>query len=153
MAETSKKLVYNEIKELSFLDELLEWNKDKTVYYWIIVLCTWLSVGLAFYHLFVAVYGTPEGRSFRSIHLSAMMVLAVFIYPLFRNSIKDPLFINDDKKGNLLRVFGYGYDLTIILSIIFVQLWTTWDVENFMMRYGDKYICLLYTSPSPRDSV
>ena len=140
MAETSKKLVYNEIKELSFLDELLEWNKDKTIYYWIIVLCTWLSVGLAFYHLFVAVYGTPEGRSFRSIHLSAMMVLAVFIYPLFRNSIKDPLFINDDKKGNLLRVFGYGYDLTIILSIIFVQLWTTWDVENFMMRYGDKYI-------------
>ena len=99
-----------------------------------------MSVGLAFYHLFVAVYGTPEGRSFRSIHLSAMMVLAVFIYPLFRNSIKDPLFINDDKKGNLLRVFGYGYDLTIILSIIFVQLWTTWDVENFMMRYGDKYI-------------
>ena len=140
MAETSKKLVYNEIKELSFLDELLEWNKDKTIYYWIIVLCTWLSVGLAFYHLFVAVYCTPEGRSFRSIHLSAMMVLAVFIYPLFRNSIKDPLFINDDKKGNLLRVFGYGYDLTIILSIIFVQLWTTWDVENFMMRYGDKYI-------------
>ncbi len=140
MAETSKKLVYNEIKELSFLDELLEWNKDKTIYYWIIVLCTWLSVGLAFYHLFVAVYGTPEGRSFRSIHLSAMMVLAVFIYPLFRNSIKDPLFIHDDKKGNLLRVFGYGYDLTIILSIIFVQLWTTWDVENFMMRYGDKYI-------------
>ena len=116
MAETSKKLVYNEIKELSFLDELLEWNKDKTIYYWIIVLCTWLSVGLAFYHLFVAVYGTPEGRSFRSIHLSAMMVLAVFIFPLFRNSIKDPLFINDDKKGNLLRVFGYGYDLTIILS-------------------------------------
>jgi len=140
MAETSKKLVYNEIKELSFLDELLEWNKDKTIYYWIIVICTWLSVGLAFYHLFVAVYGTPEGRSFRSIHLSAMMVLAVFIYPLFRNSIKDPLFINNDKKGNLLRVFGYGYDLTIILSIIFVQLWTTWDVENFMMRYGDKYI-------------
>ena len=140
MAETSKKLVYNEIKELSFLDELLEWNKDKTIYYWIIVLCTWLSVGLAFYHLFVAVYGTPEGRSFRSIHLSAMMVLAVFIYPLFRNSIKDPLFINNDRKGNLLRVFGYGYDLTIILSIIFVQLWTTWDVENFMMRYGDKYI-------------
>ena len=140
MAETSKKLVYNEIKELSFLDELLEWNKDKTIYYWIIVICTWLSVGLAFYHLFVAVYGTPEGRSFRSIHLSAMMVLAVFIYPLFRNSIKDPLFINNDRKGNLLRVFGYGYDLTIILSIIFVQLWTTWDVENFMMRYGDKYI-------------
>jgi len=83
MAQNSKKLVYNEIKELSFLDELLEWNKDKTVYYWIIVICSWLSIGLAFYHLFVAVYGTPEGRSFRSIHLSAMMVLAVFYIPTF----------------------------------------------------------------------
>ena len=140
MAQNSKKLVYNEIKELSFLDELLEWNKDKTVYYWIIVICSWLSIGLAFYHLFVAVYGTPEGRSFRSIHLSAMMVLAVFIYPLFRSSIKDPVILKDDKKGNLLRSFGFGYDLIILLLIIFVQLWTTWDIESFMMRYGDKYI-------------
>ena len=69
-----------------------------------------------------------------------MMVLAVFIYPLFRNNIKDPLFIEDDQKGNLLRAIGFGYDLVVILLILFVQLWTTWDIENFMMRYGDKYI-------------
>ena len=69
-----------------------------------------------------------------------MMVLAVFIYPLFRNNIKDQLIIQDDHKGNRLRLFGFTYDLLIIISIIFVQLWTTWDIENFMMRYGDKYI-------------
>ena len=69
-----------------------------------------------------------------------MMVLAVFIYPLFRNNIKDPVIIKNDSKGNFLRSLGFCYDLIIILSIIFVQLWTTWDVENFMMRYGDKYI-------------
>ena len=140
MAQNTKKLEYNEVKETSFFDELLEWNKDKSIYYWIIIVCSWLSIGLAFYHLFVAVYGTPEGRSFRSIHLSAMMVLAVFIYPLFRNSIKDPIILENDKNGNLLRFLGFSYDLLIILSIIFVQLWTTWDVETFMMRYGDKYI-------------
>jgi len=140
MAQNTKKLEYNEIKETSFFDELLEWNKDKSIYYWIIIVCSWLSIGLAFYHLFVAVYGTPEGRSFRSIHLSAMMILAVFIYPLFRNSIKDPIILENDKNGNLLRFLGFSYDLLIILSIIFVQLWTTWDVETFMMRYGDKYI-------------
>jgi hypothetical protein len=83
MSQNQKKLVYNEIKEESFFDELLEWNKDKSIYYWIIVICSWLSVGLAFYHLFVAVYGTPEGRSFRSIHLSAMMVLAVLYIQFF----------------------------------------------------------------------
>ena len=140
MSQNTQKLVYNEVKDVSFFDELLEWNKDKSIYYWIIVVCSWLSIGLAFYHLFVAVYGTPEGRSFRSIHLSGMMVLAVFIYPLFRSNIKDPLFIKNDKRGNILRAFGFAFDLTIIISIIFIQLWTTWDVENFMMRYGDKYI-------------
>ena len=77
MSQTQKKLIYNEVKEVSFFDELIEWSKDKSLYYWIIVICSWLSIGLAFYHLFVAVYGTPEGRSFRSVHLSAMMVLAV----------------------------------------------------------------------------
>ena len=125
MSQTQKKLIYNEVKEVSFFDELLEWSKDKSLYYCIIVICSWLSIGLAFYHLFVAVYGTPEGRSFRSVHLSAMMVLAVFIYPLFRNNIKDQLIIQDDHKGNRLRLFGFTYDLLII--------------------------CLLYTSPSPRD--
>ena len=114
MSQTSKKLVYNEVKETSFFDELLEWNKDKSVYYWILVICSWLSVGLAFYHLFVAVYGTPEGRSFRSIHLSAMMVLAVFIYPLFRNSVKDPIVLERDRKGNFYRIFGFSYDLSLI---------------------------------------
>ncbi len=140
MQSTSKKLVYNEVKEISFLDELIQWSKSKSLYYWIIVICSWLSVSLAFYHLFVAVYGTPEGRSFRSVHLSVMMILAVFIYPLFRNSINEKIIIPHDKNKNILRIFGSIYDFLIIVAIIFVQLWTIWDVETFMMRYGDKYI-------------
>ena len=140
MQSSSKKLVYNEVKEISFLDELIQWGKNKSLYYWIIIICSWLSIGLAFYHLFVAVYGTPEGRSFRSVHLSVMMILAVFIYPVFRKSINDKIILPNDEKGNFLRLFGSIYDFLIIISIIFVQLWTTWDVETFMMRYGDKYI-------------
>ena len=140
MQSSSKKLVYNEVKEISFLDELIQWSKKKSLYYWIIIICSWLSIGLAFYHLFVAVYGTPEGRSFRSVHLSVMMILAVFIYPVFRKSINDKIILPNDEKGNFLRLLGSFYDLLIIISIIFVQLWTTWDVETFMMRYGDKYI-------------
>ena len=140
MQSSSKKLVYNEVKEISFLDELIQWGRNKSLYYWIIIICSWLSIGLAFYHLFVAVYGTPEGRSFRSVHLSVMMILAVFIYPVFRKSINDKIILPNDEKGNFLRLFGSIYDFLIIISIIFVQLWTTWDVETFMMRYGDKYI-------------
>ena len=140
MKSTSKKLVYNEVKEISFLDELLQWSKSKSLYYWLIIICSWLSISLAFYHLFVAVYGTPEGRSFRSVHLSVMVILAVFIYPLFRKNINDKIMKPNDEKGNFFRLFGSIYDFLIIISIIFVQLWTTWDVETFMMRYGDKYI-------------
>ena len=140
MQSSSKKLVYNEVKEISFLDELIQWSKNKSLYYWIIIICSWLSIGLAFYHLFVAVYGTPEGRSFRSVHLSVMMILAVFIYPVFRKSINDKIILPNDEKGNFLRLLGSIYDFLIIISIIIVQLWTTWDVETFMMRYGDKYI-------------
>ena len=140
MQSSSKKLVYNEVKEISFLDELIQWSKSKSLYYWIIIICSWLSIGLAFYHLFVAVYGTPEGRSFRSVHLSVMMILAVFIYPAYRKSINDKIILPNDEKGNFLRLLGSIYDFLIIISIIFVQLWTTWDVETFMMRYGDKYI-------------
>ena len=140
MQSSSKKLVYNEVKEISFLDELIQWSKSKSLYYWIIIICSWLSIGLAFYHLFVAVYGTPEGRSFRSVHLSVMMILAVFIYPVFRKGINDKIILPNDEKGNFLRLLGSIYDFLIIISIIFVQLWTTWDVETFMMRYGDKYI-------------
>ena len=140
MQSSSKKLVYNEVKEISFLDELIQWSRNKSLYYWIIIICSWLSIGLAFYHLFVAVYGTPEGRSFRSVHLSVMMILAVIIYPVFRKSINDKIILPNDEKGNFLRLLGSIYDFLIIISIIFVQLWTTWDVETFMMRYGDKYI-------------
>ncbi len=69
-----------------------------------------------------------------------MMILAVFIYPVFRKSINDKIILPNDEKSNFLRLLGSIYDLLIIISIIFVQLWTTWDVETFMMRYGDKYI-------------
>ena len=95
MSKSTKKLVYNEVKEVSFLDELLQWSKEKSLTYWIIVICSWLSVSLAFYHLFVAVYGTPEGRSFRSVHLSVMMIIAVFIFPKLDTLMATLLFVEE----------------------------------------------------------
>ena len=68
-----------------------------------------------------------------------MMILAVFIYPLFRQNLKDPIIIKNDE-NNFLRVIGFLYDFIIILLILFVQLWTIWDIETFTLRYGDKYI-------------
>ena len=116
MQSSPKKLVYNEVKEISFLDELIQWSKNKSLYYWIIIICSWLSIGLAFYHLFVAVYGTPEGRSFRSVHLSVMMILAVFIYPVFRKSINDKIILPNDEKGNFLGSVSGGCVETSVIT-------------------------------------
>ena len=63
----------------------------------------------------------------------------LFIYPLFRNSLKEPILIKGDNK-NFIRSIGFIYDLSIILLILFVQIWTIWDIETFTLRYGDKYI-------------
>ena len=90
-----------------------------------------ISVGLGLYHLFVAVFGPPEGRSFRSIHLTGMLTLAVLMYPLGRASATAPL-------TNAASRLGFAVDLLIVVAVFFVQIWTLWDVTAFHMRYGDK---------------
>ena len=129
MSKPTKKLVYNEVKEVSFLDELLQWSKEKSLTYWIIVICSWLSVSLAFYHLFVAVYGTPEGRSFRSVHLSVMMIIAVFIFPKWFTPISA---IN-----GTLSLSPIIFDPNSTFFLIFISLrikFSQLDLHNFYLR-------------------
>ena len=90
-----------------------------------------ISVGLGLYHIYVAVFGPPEGRSFRSIHLTGMLTLAIMMYPLMRSSVSAPLKTASNKLGALI-------DLIIIGAVFFVQIWTLWDIDAFHMRYGEK---------------
>ncbi|MEM6662558.1 MAG: TRAP transporter permease [Pseudomonadota bacterium] len=136
MSEQASALDYHEKQELGFLERLL---LDRRVNFAnsLLFFCAVLSIALAIFHLFTAVWGTPEGRSFRSVHLTVMLTLAVLMYPLFRNTMRDPVIVPGDPK-NALRMAGLGIDLVLVGLVLFVQLWTIWDIDAFHMRYGEK---------------
>lgn len=136
MSETTSPLDYQEKQELGYLERLL---LDRRLNFanGLLFFCAVISIALAVFHIFVAVWGTPEGRSFRSVHLTVMLTLAILMYPLFRTSMRDPVIVPGDPKSGL-RALGLGIDLVLVGLILFVQLWTIWDINAFHMRYGEK---------------
>ena len=133
--EASGTLTYHEPQELGFLERLLV-NRSVTAANALLFFCATISIGLAIFHLYTAVFGTPEGRSFRSVHLTVMLTLAILMYPLFRKSMRDPVLVPGDPR-NALRFGGLAIDLLLVGFIVFVQLWTIWDIDAFHMRYGE----------------
>ncbi len=129
-------ITYHERPELGFLERLLV-HRGVTAGNVLLFFCATISIGLAIFHLYTAVWGTPEGRSFRSVHLTVMLTLAILMYPMFRKSMRDPILIGGDSK-NGLRIAGLAADLILVGLVIFVQLWTLWDIDAFHMRYGEK---------------
>ncbi len=128
---------YQEQHELGFLERLLL-GKVHGAIKAVLLFATIISIALAIFHLYVAAFGTPEGRSFRSVHLTVMLTLAIFMFPLFRKSIRDPLVVPGDPR-NGLRMAGFGIDLLLVTLVLFVEIYTIWDIEAFQLRLGDKY--------------
>ncbi len=128
---------YQEQHELGFLERLLLGKVHGAVKA-VLLVCTIMSIALAIFHLFVAAFGTPEGRSFRSVHLTVMLTLAIFMFPLFRQSIRDPIVVAGDPR-NGLRIFGFCIDLALVVAVLIVEIYTIWDIEAFQLRLGDKY--------------
>jgi len=135
-SESSSVLSYEEKQELGFLERLL-FRREAGLVQLVAYFCTIVAISLALFHLFVAAFGTPEGRSFRSIHLTGMLVLAFFMNPLFRDPVK--LLENGvSAAANTRRQIGLGIDLLLIVLVLFVQVWTLYDINAFHMRYGEK---------------
>ena len=132
----SDTLTYHERQELGFLERLIV-GRSSAALSALLFFCATISIAVAMFHLYVAVFGTPEGRSFRSVHLTVMLTLAILMKPLFRNDMRDPVHIPGDPR-NLLRMGGLGVDLALVGLILFVQLWTIWDINAFHFRYGEK---------------
>ncbi|NQW09254.1 MAG: TRAP transporter permease [Alphaproteobacteria bacterium] len=130
-------LDYGEVKEATYLERLLEGEDRWSTAWTITFVCAALAIGLAFFHLYVAMFGTPEGRSFRATHLTVMLVLAVLMNPLFRTSHREPIW-RPGEAGGVLRAAGFGIDLLLILAVLVVQAWTLWDIDSFHLRYGEK---------------
>lgn len=126
----AEQIVYEEVREIGFLERLLL-DRKFSVTTALLLFVSVISIALAMFHLFVAVWGTPEGRSFRSVHLTVMLVLAVFMYPLGRANLSDAITTVRAKAG-------FALDLLLVGLVIFVHLWTLWDIDDFHMRYGEK---------------
>lgn len=136
MSVSEAQITYEEKQELGYLERLLV-GQSWGIAYCVLLFSTVIALGLALFHIYVAAFGTPEGRSFRSIHLTGMLILAFFTFPLFRKSVRDPVIVQGSS-GNALRSLGFAIDLIIVGLIIFVQLWTIWDIDAFHLRYGEK---------------
>lgn len=135
MSGADERIHYEEKHENGFLERLLldkRLNVANVVYF----VCATIAIGLAVFHVYVAAFGTPEGRSFRSVHLTGMLVLGVFMFPLFRKSVWEPLTRGDARDA--MRWLGFAIDLALIAYILFVQVWTIYDINAFHMRYGEK---------------
>ncbi|MGI9372457.1 MAG: TRAP transporter permease [Hyphomicrobiales bacterium] len=136
MSSQDKQITFEEKQSLGFFEQLLlarAFGVAQTV----LLVCTIIAVGLAVFHLYVAAFGTPEGRSFRSVHLTGMLVLAFFTFPLFRDNIRAPVLVEGDPKNNL-RAFGFVVDLTFVALVLFIEVWTIYDIDAFHLRFGEK---------------
>ncbi len=135
MSGATEKIHYEETHENGFLERLLL-DKRITVANAVYFTCAVIAIALAIFHVFVAAYGTPEGRSFRSVHLTGMLVLAIFMFPLFRSSPWLP--VRQGTSSDPLRILGFLIDLGLVAFAIFVQIYTLYDINDFHMRLGEK---------------
>lgn len=135
MTENSGSIEYEEVREYALLERVL---RDRRLTLPVVVMLTAsiLCIALALFHIFVAGFGTPESHSFRSTHVSVMLVLAIMFKPLFRRSMTDPL-LAADGAGNAKRILGFIIDLALIALVIAVESYLLFDVEEFQAREGD----------------
>jgi len=135
-AGAGQRLEYHEVREYALIEGLLA---DRRVHLASIIafVCIVLALALALFHFYVALYGTPETRSFRSTHLTVMLALAVLLNPLGRKTFRDPLRVVGDAAGDARRLAGFLIDMGLVVLCLGVQVYTLWDVDAFLMREGE----------------
>lgn len=135
MANPPKRIQYEEVKTISLLESVLI-DRRFSLPMLVALTCSILSITLALFHLYVALFGTPETRSFLGSHLTVMLILGILLNPLFRKSWTDPLRV-PGSPGNSKRVLGFSVDLILVGLGIYIQGYTLYDVFEFNMRGGD----------------
>ena len=126
------RIEYEEIRERTLLETLLG-SRRRSFTFWLTFTACVLAIALGLLHLYVAVFGTPEVRSFRATHLTVMMILAIMLNPLGRTNLGDPVWL-PGQTGNGLRAAGFTVDLLLIALVLLVQVYTMWDIVAFNGR-------------------
>ena len=127
-------LQYKEQREYALLEDVLRARRFDLPSV-LALIASSLAIALAMYHIFVAGFGTPESLSFRSTHLSAMLLLAFLIYPMFRGSLSEPVW-QTGQPGNAKRAIGFAIDIAMIALVLAVQIYLLADIEELQAREG-----------------
>jgi TRAP transporter 4TM/12TM fusion protein len=122
-------LHYDEVREFSVLEHALM-RRGYDLVTWVALTVATVAIALALFHLYVAVFGTPQSRAFRSTHLTGMMVLAVLLFPLARKSWRD-------MPATPLQWGAFGVDALLVFAVLAVQVYTLWDLDAFSQREGE----------------
>jgi TRAP transporter 4TM/12TM fusion protein len=128
MTEKPPVLEYQEVREYAFLEQAAAAPRV-TLPVAVMLAASILSVALALFHLYVAGFGTPESHSFRSTHLSVMLILAIMVNPMFRASIREA--VDSPRKW-----IGFAVDCVLVAAVIVVEIYILWDVESLQAREG-----------------
>jgi TRAP transporter 4TM/12TM fusion protein len=134
MTDTHPVLEYKELREYAYLEQAAA-AKRLTLPVCVMLAASILSVALALFHLYAAGFGTPESHSFRSTHLSVMLILAIMVNPMFRGSIRDAL-RTPDAAETRRRTFGFLIDCILVALVVTVEVYILWDVEALQAREG-----------------
>lgn len=130
----TKPLQYIEQREYALLEDVLR-AKRLDFPSIVALIASSLAIALAMYHIFVAGFGTPESLSFRSTHLTAMLLLAFLIKPMFRDALNVPIW-QAGSAGNLKRSIGFAIDIALIALVLAVQIYMLADIEELQAREG-----------------
>ncbi len=124
-----------DVREFSLLEKacLLP---SKSFSWWLLVICSTVCISLALFHVFVAAFGTPETRSFRSTHLTGMVLIAFLMKPLFRQTIAEAIF-QGNKAQDFKRLLGFFIDFLFVSIAVALQFYTLVDLDTFMGREGN----------------
>jgi TRAP transporter 4TM/12TM fusion protein len=119
-----EEITYGEVKEETALEWFLR-QEGLTPHHIIAILIAGTGIALSLFHLFTGYAGPVEAHSFRSTHLALIMILAFFFRPLGRKSWRDPI------------RWTFYVDMFIILLIVAIEVYTLYDIEQFIWRRGD----------------
>ncbi|MCC2097764.1 MAG: TRAP transporter fused permease subunit, partial [Hyphomicrobiales bacterium] len=134
MTATNSPNTYSEPRDYALIERALRAGRYSLPAI-IMLAASTLAIALAIFHIYAAGFGTPESHSFRSTHLSAMLVLAILLFPLFRKSAADSL-TGATSAQTLLRRAGFIIDLVLVGLVIAVLVYMLDDIEEFQSREG-----------------
>ena len=135
MADTVERIEYGERREYSLFEQVLR-SRRFNLAVAVLTAAAVLSIALGLFHLFVAVFGTPESRSFRSTHLTVMLVLAILLNPTSPRAV--------GRDGDSRLTLGFAWDLFLVAVGIGIQVYTLYDIEALLEREGDLNTADLY---------